>query len=1023
MNFEGAKPISIPRYGSSCQWDDEVNMPLGLARIARNQRYTAQSTATRYGHATQLQCGRNNSLTAGGLLRYLAAQPGTLNLQAVETILIFAYGSVDAGIRACPPFIQSAMVLLNDATFTNKSGITVPAGLSPVMRQAFNNFFVTLADLLLPQGPVLVYNSSDQTLYPASDLPFGAAWNPGTFYRVGQVVSPSTFQTFGQTGGQGTWVPTQTGFLYQCIQPGTSSAYANNGNPAWPTTFDGQVADGGVKWQECTPIFISGLPDPAAPTTPTTAPDGGSPIANGATVYLAATYLNDKGEGINSVINLVTGVIDPTKVLSWTNNTGGPVDLSIVMPGIPSYLGNGGPLGSYGATGLNLYAFIDTDSTADPSEIVDLSFYARVNAAPLASGASVTISAFPAYTQMPQTSTAATTATVGNVDTGLRYLTTFFQLNTTYQTGFSNSALIPLNVTQSGWPIQCLRLPIGPYNCQARVVASTVAGASAAGPFTYISQADIESPGFNLPNVQITSTLVPDNTTTTALFNFTDTYLPGATNVTNYFDIIQIPPSVDVYFAKSLQRVVYTGAVGFQSGHLFSDIQSPEMVRIPGGNFQVSENDGDRTVCYREIRGIGYSFKENSGFEVITNGGDPSTWIPRQTWGGNGPAGAQAIDIGGQDDSEFAVWAHRSGLYLFAGQHPELISREQQDSWNTINWDFGHLIKVKIDQVRRLVYVLAPVNGATVLNARFVMNYYFGTSDPVVFVQRRGILVPNVEGRKWSLDDLLFSDAVYIPQKSLNAVQLAGVNVENQMLFFAGDGSIKSVVEGQYYDEDYDGNPVGFASNWIGVLSENPSTSFDKLVGARMWATGSGLMGVTAYDDQDNPYPLTGPLNPYLLTAGQRTRKDLGMPIQGIFSMRWAVGMDNGGVPGAWWQVFKSDLMVIPTWPAMPSNASSGDPLPPPYQPGIIVPVGPLPPGLNFADSIVPQGLINGINRIFYLPQVPNPPLSLELQLSGIEQSQVVESPLAPDFQLVANRITFTVPPMVGDTLLAWYRF
>ena len=106
MNFEGAKPIAVPRYGSSCQWDDSVNLPLGLATVSRNQRYTAQATATRYGHSTQLTFGLNNSLTGGGLLRYLAAQPGTLNLQAVETILLFAYGAVNGNIWSCPPFFR-----------------------------------------------------------------------------------------------------------------------------------------------------------------------------------------------------------------------------------------------------------------------------------------------------------------------------------------------------------------------------------------------------------------------------------------------------------------------------------------------------------------------------------------------------------------------------------------------------------------------------------------------------------------------------------------------------------------------------------------------------------------------------------------------------------------------------------------------------------------------------------------------------------------------------------------------------
>jgi hypothetical protein len=851
-------------------------------------------------------------------LRYLAAQPGTLNLQAVETILLFAYDAVGGKVWSCPPFIQAAQQLLNTAGFTANSGITVPTGLNPVMKQAFNNFFITLTDLLLPKGPALVYNSSDATLYPASDLPFAAPWNPGTNYRVGQVVSPSEFQTFGQTNGQGAWVEIQTGYLYQCTTAGTSGAAG--AQPTWPKTFNGTVTDNTVTWTECTPIFISGLPDALAPTFSTTTIDAGSPIIPGATVYLAVTLLNTVGEGINSLIN-VQGVLDSTKVLTWINNTGLTVDLTVAMPAIQSYLQTSGSLGAtYGATHLNLYAFIDPTSTADSSSIIDPSYYALVNSSPVLPSATVTLSAYPTLTQMPTASTAATTATVGNVDTGVRYLVPFFQTQTLYQTGFSNSAAIAVNVSQTGWPIQCLRLPLGPYNCQARIVAATVSGASAAGPYTWISQADIESPGFNQPNIAITSTMVEDNTSTTALFNFTDTYLPGATTVTNFFDKIQIPPCVDVYFAKSLQRNVYTGVVGYQSGHLFSDISDPETVRVPGGNFQVSENDGDRTVCYREIRGIGYSFKENSGFAVENNGGDPSTWSPRQVWGGNGPVGPSAIDIAGQDDSEFAIWAHRSGVYLFAGNAPKLISREQEDAWNTINWDYGHIIKVRIDHVRRMVHILAPINGSTTCNVRFVMNYYFGMSDPVVFVQRRGMLVPNVEGRKWSQDDLLFNDALYIPQKSKDAVQLTGVNVKNQMLFFAADGSIKNMVDNQYYDEAYDGTQVGYFSNWIGVLGDNPGLTANKLIGAQMWGTGNGLWNVTAYDDQDNAYVLGGPFYPILLTPGQRTQINIPMQVQGApsYSTRWAVGMDNGGVPGAWWMVYKSNLMVIPTWPGNP---------------------------------------------------------------------------------------------------------
>jgi hypothetical protein len=921
MNFEGATPIKIPRYGSKCQWDDSVQLPLGLADIVRNGRYTAQSAATRYGHSTRLKVAQNVPVNSLGLLRYLAAQPGTLNLQAVETILLMMYTN-DGNISSAAPFIQPSLDILTNSTFFSQSGIPNFPSLNPVIRQAFNKSIFAMGDLLLPKAPVLIYDPSSSGLWPASDIQFGAPWTPGTIYRVGHVVSPSSFETFGQTNGQGTWVEQQTGYLYQCIQAGTSGANP----PTWPESYDGQVADGGVKWQECTPIYLSGLPDPAAPTIIATPTDGASPIVAGATVFIALTWLNSIGEGINAIVT-TQGVVDTTKVLVWTNNTGAAVDVQIQLPNVPPYLATSGPLGpTYGAVNLNVYAFIETstDAATIASQSVDPSFYALANPAPLTPGTTFTLNSFPNAQQLPQTSSAPTTAAVGNVDTGIRYMTTFFELQTGYQTGFSNSAPVPVNVTQSGWPITALRIPTGPYNCRARVSASTVAGASAAGPYTYISQADIESPGFNQPNVQITATRVEDNTTTTATFNFTDTYLPGATDVTSYFDRELIPPSVDVYFSKTLQRVIYTGAVGYQSGHIVSDIfpnRDAEAIRIPQSVLQVAPSDGDRCVCFRDVRGLPLSFKENSGHAVETNAGDPNTWGARQRWEGNGPCGPKAIAIAGQDNSEFAVWAHRSGLYLYAGESPSLISRELTQDWETINWDYGHLIAVRIDHDLRLIHILAPTNGATTCNARWILNYFFGMGDPVVFVQRRGILVPNVEGRKWSLDDFSgfnFIDAVYMPQKSANSVQVAGVDIEKEMIFAASDGSLKTITVGQYHDQDFNGAALGYHSEWRGVLGESPTSSFKQCLGGKFLATGNGLANLNAYDDQGICNPITGPLSVFFLAPGKRTRADLPAADHTRLSQHWAFGIDNGGVIDAWWEIFMSDLYVLETWDSLP---------------------------------------------------------------------------------------------------------
>jgi len=69
-----------------------------------------------------------------------------------------------------------------------------------------------------------------------------------------------------------------------------------------------------------------------------------------------------------------------------------------------------------------------------------------------------------------------------------------------------------------------------------------------------------------------------------------------------------------------------------------------------------------------------------------------------------------------------------------------------------------------------------------------------------------------------------------------------------------------------------------------------------------------------------------------------------------------------------------------------------------------------------FKDSEVPQGAIDGTNKVFTLQADPYPPESLLLALNG-----VVQRPGA-DFALSGNTITYVSAPQPGDSHIAWYR-
>ena len=72
----------------------------------------------------------------------------------------------------------------------------------------------------------------------------------------------------------------------------------------------------------------------------------------------------------------------------------------------------------------------------------------------------------------------------------------------------------------------------------------------------------------------------------------------------------------------------------------------------------------------------------------------------------------------------------------------------------------------------------------------------------------------------------------------------------------------------------------------------------------------------------------------------------------------------------------------------------------------------------NFADWITPTGTLNGTNKVFTLPQAPNPPASLRLY-----RGWQVLKPGGVDFTLSGATITYTIAPPPTATHLAFYRY
>ncbi|HEV2709143.1 MAG TPA: hypothetical protein VGU67_02920 [Edaphobacter sp.] len=868
-----------------------MQLPLGTAQISRNNRYTPTQVGTRWGFSNRLTFGAQNSRLAGaGVIRYLANDES-----GKEVIGLCAYTQADGNIYGATPFLQSSVTQLTTDAFISMANLPRIPGINPVVTQSFNKGMIAMGDLTSGVAPNMIYDPNAGTIDQVSDIPFGAPWNPGKRYRVGHMISPSTFETYGLPVEQGVWVAAATGHLYRCITAGTSGAAP----PTWPTAQNSSVADNTVEWQETTPECLAGLPDPPAAIVSSSAPDGYSPITSGATIFIALTYNNTSGEGINELVD-AAGILDPNRVLEWVNTSGGARDLTVTLPAIPPDIGTSGPLGAKGATSYNVYAYI-VQGTPDVTNYTDPTFYARA-ATGLAPGASLTISAFPTGQALPLINT-ATVADAGNVDTGIRWMVVMFEMRSTYITGFGATSPIRVNVSQANLVVR-VNIPTGPYNTKRRICAFTVAGASSAGPYTYVDQDDVESPGFNQADVPITSTCINDNTTKTAQFNFTDTYLPGASNVTNYFNRIEVPPASAIKQSQTLSMNVYTGCTGFPSGYLISDLLDGEAVRNPGSNLPVAQSDGDRTVGWCEIRENQIALKENSGHAVIPNDGDPNTWAVHRLWGDSGPAGAKAWDVATEDAADFLIYAHQTGPYRCVSNTPQLIGKEVgalvntsiQGLWKRINWEYGYKIVTKIDVSRREVRFAVPLDGATENNKVLTLSYALGWDDPIIFIVRTGREVPNISGRRWSVDDLVAMDFAYVPRRYQVETSQAGVDLSDNLLLCAADGALYTLTEGQLYDENWSSGQIGYLSQWLGVPGPNPTLQIMSLQGATVAGSGNGQLNVYAEDEKGRRVALSTDARTMILTNTDQQR-DFGL--RGVQGVKWGIGFDNGGKAGA----------------------------------------------------------------------------------------------------------------------------
>jgi len=285
-----------------------------------------------------------------------------------------------------------------------------------------------------------------------------------------------------------------------------------------------------------------------------------------------------------------------------------------------------------------------------------------------------------------------------------------------------------------------------------------VAGGAAAGPYFYIGDPQ------TVNGVNETSTVVGDNSATSATFNFDDAFLAASNDVSDQFRAITLPPQAGVVFSETTQRLLWWG-----------DPSQPSVVQCSqpndGGNyfgdtgfFQVAENNGQRVTAVFEFRNQIYVAKEDSLHLVTPNNGDPATWAVQQITPRVGVCGARALVIG----DSVTVLLHRTGVYQFDGSAPVLISDEllgpapdQPGLWERINWEHQELIWMSLDHEAKCVRIGVPLDAATTCSHILKVSYLDGWDASLRFSPFTG-RYHYFPGRRWSLDTIAANQAVQV---------------------------------------------------------------------------------------------------------------------------------------------------------------------------------------------------------------------------------------------------------------------
>lgn len=590
---------------------------------------------------------------------------------------------------------------------------------------------------------------------------------------------------------------------------------------------------------------------------------------------------------------------------------------------------------------VNVYEADVPTGTAEPP----ISAYALVEASSVGQTVTVTTTAAgqPPVTVNgtgPAGNIAADTADGGiNATQGYRYAVPAWMNRNETISGFTAAAVSQYIVDEDGWEIAVFNVPLGPANVIGRVINWTVADSTQEGPFAWIGLVDTLAPTQNLvyPNafpsdgISIIPTVILDNVTTSATFNFTDEYLTGeiqagaeGNNTTDRLRVEAPPTAVRVDYLTPCDRLALSGVPGYTSGLVISLAEDYESYYGDTSPLPIPTTRGETCWGVVIFRNEIYAMRSQSGVVVVPGTGDPSSWDLRWRWGptkdaeGYGPCGPRAFAA----NAQFIAFVHRTGLYKYDGTgNPDLMTKEVPREWGSINWAAAETICLTIDNDTHTVRLQVPTGTSMVPNQEFCLSYLEGWQNPIHFFGYMQRESSQEAARRWSFNDV--SSFICrrilrtIPDPRPNQLGPDGTSQQNtdfntaQLAYTTTDpsGIVNARTPGRYDDN-------GAGINWIyqGVSAQamqKPS----KPEGIVTSANGLGIINVGFLPGRKritsqkakanvlwcNPMDLTpdGDVE-YACRPGRQ------------LDQYWSPIWTNGAQPGVWASIKKAIVYVIP---------------------------------------------------------------------------------------------------------------